>query len=196
METLGPGPSPRANHAATRFGSTLFVFGGWNGVHRFADLHVLDTSARPLWLWVCPRLSDRWTTCRVPAQRRGRGARWNRQPSRSGRVRVVAPACWTTMPYSSAAPAPAGAATTTSTCSTSVRAYRLCLSPVLSVCRLCLSPVLSVVACAYGLCLWPVPVDCAYRLFLVFVACAYGLCLWPVPIACAYRLCLSPSFPP
>ena len=38
----GPIPSPRAAHAAVRFGKTVYMFGGRHGDTRMNDLHKLD----------------------------------------------------------------------------------------------------------------------------------------------------------
>ena len=38
----GPTPSPRAAHAAIRFGNVVYLFGGRHGDRRMNDLHMLD----------------------------------------------------------------------------------------------------------------------------------------------------------
>lgn len=42
VSATGSVPSPRANHGATLWQSTLFVFGGWDGTKRLNDIHLLD----------------------------------------------------------------------------------------------------------------------------------------------------------
>lgn len=48
--TTGSIPRPRGNHTVVvdKLGSRAIVFGGWDGVERFADVHVLDLH---VWHW-------------------------------------------------------------------------------------------------------------------------------------------------
>ncbi|KAG7342241.1 galactose oxidase [Nitzschia inconspicua] len=54
VETTGEIPQQRANHSSAFLEETgeLFVFGGWNGMERLNDIHILDTETSN---WTCPR---------------------------------------------------------------------------------------------------------------------------------------------
>lgn len=53
VETTGPAPQQRANHASAIMGNELFIFGGWNGRQRLNDIHILDTTTST---WTCPHV--------------------------------------------------------------------------------------------------------------------------------------------
>ena len=50
----GEAPAPRMSHTATRFGSTMLVYGGYAGDATYlSDVHVLDTES---WAWSAPKV--------------------------------------------------------------------------------------------------------------------------------------------
>jgi len=55
VDTTGEIPQQRANHSSALLEETgeLFIFGGWNGVERLNDIHILDTDTSN---WTCPRV--------------------------------------------------------------------------------------------------------------------------------------------
>eukprot|EP00163_Fabomonas_tropica_P026411 TRINITY_DN483_c1_g1_i1.p1 TRINITY_DN483_c1_g1~~TRINITY_DN483_c1_g1_i1.p1 ORF type:complete len:220 (+),score=11.20 TRINITY_DN483_c1_g1_i1:262-921(+) len=62
-ETSGKAANPRCYHTANMYGSKMIVFGGFDGVRRFHDVYVLDTSTL-----ITPSLSlflTLFLTCRV-----------------------------------------------------------------------------------------------------------------------------------
>jgi len=57
LKTTGESPSARSAHTAVVVGNSMYVFGGWNGVHCMNDLHELNFETNT-WTLICADTSQ------------------------------------------------------------------------------------------------------------------------------------------